>query len=161
MYSKLKCQVRTSSGESDMFPQSNGVMPGESLSPTLFTAYINEIERLMNHVDEMDVYLSGVKVSVIMYADDLVLISKTEHGLQLGVNALYKICSENTLTVKTNKSEVVNVSKRKPVCLPVIHYNNIPLRWVDSFRYLVVNIHRTNNLSKGLKLTCHQARKAQ
>ena len=45
MYSKLKCQVKTSSGESDMFPQSNGVMQGECLSPTLFTAYINEIER--------------------------------------------------------------------------------------------------------------------
>ena len=53
------------------------------------------------------------------------------------------------------------VSKRKPASLPVIHYNNIPLRWVDSFRYLGVNIHRTNNLSKGLKLTCHQAKKAQ
>ena len=161
MYSKLKCQVRTSSGESDMFPQSNGVMQGECLSPTLFTAYINEIERLMNDIYEMGVYLNGVKVSVIMYADDLVLISKTKHGLQIGMNALYELCSANTLTVNTNKSEVMYVSKRKPASLPVIHYNNIPLRWVDSFRYLGVNIHRTNNLSKGLKLTCHQAKKAQ
>ena len=31
----------------------------------------------MNDIDEMGVYLNGVKVSVIMYADDLVLISKT------------------------------------------------------------------------------------
>ena len=156
MYSKLKCQVRTSAGESDMFSQSNGVMQGECLSPTLCTAYINEIERLMNDVDEMDVYLNEVKVSVIMYADDLVLISKTKHGLQLGMNALYEFCSANTLTVNTNKSKVMYVSKRKPARLPVIHYNNKPLRWVDSF-----NIHRTNNLSKGLKLTCHQAKKAQ
>ena len=37
----------------------------------------------------------------------------------------------------------------------------MPFRWVDSFRYLGVNIHRTNNLSKGLKLICHQAKKAQ
>ena len=131
-------------------------MQGECLSPTLFTAYINEIERLMNDVDEMGVYLNGVKVSVIMYADDLVIISKTKHGLQLGMNALYEFCSANTLTVNTNKSEVMSVSKRKPVSLPVIHYNNMPLRWVDSFRYLGVNIHRTNNLSKGLQLTCHQ-----
>ena len=34
-------------------------------------------------------------------------------------------------------------------------------RWVDSFRYLGVNIHRTNNLRKGLKLSCHPAKKAQ
>ena len=94
-----------------------------------------------------------------MYADDLVLISKTKHGLHLGVNAL-EFCSANTLALNTNKSEVMNVSKRNPASLPVIHYNNMPLRsYVDSFRYLGVNIHRTNNLSKGLKLTCHQQRK--
>ena len=77
------------------------------------------------------------------------------------MNALYEFCSGNTLTVNTNKSEVMYVSTRKPASLPVIHYNNKPLRWVDNFRYLGVNIHRTNNLSKGLKLTCHQAKKAQ
>ena len=77
------------------------------------------------------------------------------------MNALYEFCSANTLTENTNKSEVMYVSKRKPASLSVIHYNNMPLRWVDSFRYLGVNIHRTNNLSKGLKLACHQAKKAQ
>ena len=45
------------------------VMQGECLSPTLFAAYINEIERLMNDVDEMGVYLNGVKVTVIMHTD--------------------------------------------------------------------------------------------
>ena len=54
----------------------------------------------MNDVDGlMGVYLNGVKVSVIMYADDLVLISKTKHGLQLGMNAHYEFCSANTLTM--------------------------------------------------------------
>ena len=79
---------------------------------------------------------------------DLVLISKTKHGLQLGMNVFYEFCSANTLTVNTNKSEVMYVSKRKPTSLPAIHYNNMLLRWVNSFRYLGVNIHRTNNLNK-------------
>ena len=115
----------------------------------------------MNDVDEMGVYLNGVKVSIIMYADDLVLISKTKHGLQLGMNVLYEFCFANTLTVNTNKRKVMYVSKRNPASLPVIHYNNMPLKWVDSFRYLGVNIHRTNKLSKGLKLIWHRAKKAQ
>ena len=61
MYIRLKCQVRTSAGESDVFPQSNRAMQGECLSPTLFTAYVNEIERLLNNVDEMGVYLNREK----------------------------------------------------------------------------------------------------
>ena len=92
MYTKLKCQVRTSAGISDHFSQANGVMQGECLSLTLFAAYINEIERLMNNNDEMDVHVNVVKLSVLMYADDLVLIAKNKHGLQvklqLGMNAL-------------------------------------------------------------------------
>ena len=100
MYSKLKCQVRTSAGISDHFSQANGVMQGECLSPTLFAAYINEIERLMNNNDEMGVHVNGVKLSVIMYADDLVLIAKKKHGLQvklqLCMNALYKYCIGNS-----------------------------------------------------------------
>ena len=38
--------------------------------------------------------------------------TKTKHGLQLGMNALYEFCSATTLTVNTNKSEVMYVSKR-------------------------------------------------
>ena len=60
-----------------------------------------------------------------------------------------------------NKSELMYVSNRKPASLPVIHCNNMPLRWVDSLRYLGVNINSMNNRSKGLQLTCHQAKKAQ
>ena len=32
----------------------------------------------MNNIEEMGVHINGVKVSVIMYADDLVLIAKTD-----------------------------------------------------------------------------------
>ena len=35
----------------------------------------------MNNIDEMGVHVNGVKISVIMYADDLVLIAKNKHGL--------------------------------------------------------------------------------
>ena len=161
MYSKLKCQVRTSAGVSDHFSQDNRVMQGECLSPTLFAAYINKIERLMNNIDEMGVHVNGVKISVIMYADDLVLIAKNKHGLQLGINALYEYCMENDLTVNTNKSHLMQVSKRKSTNQPEIYYKDRPLIWVDSFRYLGVNISRSNNLSKGLNEICQQASKAQ
>ena len=138
-----------------------GVMQEECLSPTLFAAYINEIERLMNNVDEMGVHVNGVKISVIMYADDLVLIAKNKHGLQLGMNGLYEYCMENDLTLNTNKSHLMQVSRKKSTNLPKIYYKEKPLTLVDSFRYLGVNISRTNNLSKGPNEICQQASKAQ
>ena len=57
---------------SECFSQDKGVLEGESLLPTLFTAYINELESIMNAIEGMGVNINGVKVSVLMYADDLV-----------------------------------------------------------------------------------------
>ena len=51
----------------------------------------------MNVTECMGVNINGVKVSVLMYADDLVLLSQTEDGLQRGINTLYIFCTENFL----------------------------------------------------------------
>ena len=101
-------------------------------------------------------YVNGLKVSVIMYADDLVLIAINRHGLLLGRNALHEYCVQNDLTVNTLKSQLMQVSRRKPANLPEIDYNGLSLTWFDSFKYTDVNISRTNNLSKGLNVTCPQ-----
>ena len=118
---------------SECFSQDNGVLQGGSLSPTLFTAYINELESRINAIECMGVNINEVKVSVLMYADDLVLLSQTEDGLQCGINALHIFCTENNLKVNTSKSKLMYVSKRRSAKLPVIEYNCQPLQWVDSF----------------------------
>ena len=66
----------------------------------------------MNNIDEMGVHVNGVNISVIMYANDLVLIAKDKHGLQLGMNVLCEYCMENDLTVNTNKSHLMHVSRK-------------------------------------------------
>ena len=43
----------------------------------------------MNEIEGMGVSINGVMVSVLMYADDLVLLAQTEAGLQRGINALH------------------------------------------------------------------------
>ena len=93
MYSQLKCQVSATEGMSECFSQDNGVFQGESLSPTLFTAYINELESIMNAIDGMGVNINGVNVSVLMIRSRLhlwlkcvmfrTLIAITSHQCQL------------------------------------------------------------------------------
>ena len=115
MYSQLKCQVRTTEGMSECFSRDNGVLQGESLSPTFVAAYINELESRMNAIEAgHGMNINGVTVSVHMYADDLVLLSQTEDGLQCGINVFHKFCTENNLTFNTSKSKLMYICKRRP-----------------------------------------------
>ena len=116
-----------------------GVMQGESLSPSLFSISINEIETIMNIILSMGVFVGDRKISVLKYADDLVLCSVTSDGLQAEVNALQEFCMINHLTVNTAKSKVMYISRKFKRNLPVIYYNEKPLEWVEDFKYLGVH----------------------
>ena len=49
----------------------------------------------MNNIPSMGVLAGNRKLSVLKYADDLVLCSVTSDGLQLGMNALHEFCLSN------------------------------------------------------------------
>ena len=102
-------------------------MQRESLSPSLFSISINEIKKVMNTIPSMGALVGDRKISVLKYADDLVLCSVTSDGLQAGVNALHKFCMINHLTVNTAKSKVMYISRKSKRNLPVIYYNEKPL----------------------------------
>ena len=135
-------------------------MQGESFSSSLFFISINEIETIMNTISSMGVLVGDRKISVLKYADDLVLCSVTSDGLQVGVNALHEFCTINHLTVNTAKSKV-NISRKSKKNLPVIYYNEKPLERVEDFKYLGVYFAENGKLTNGLKNICQQAARAQ
>ena len=53
----------------------------------------------MNEIPSMGLMFGDRKISVLKYADDLVLCAKTSEGLQAGLNALYEFCTTNSLTL--------------------------------------------------------------
>ena len=115
----------------------------------------------MNGIEGMSVNINVAKVSGLMFAENLMLLSQTEDKLQRGINALHSFCTENNLTVNTSKSKMMYVSKRRPAKLPVIEYNCQPLQWVDSLKYIGVIFSATNNFTTSMKAICQQTRKLQ
>ena len=63
--------------------RSKGVRQGCPLSPVLFNLYVDGIFDAVNNRSTSNVFLNAQnKVNALMYADDLVLISRTKEGLQ-------------------------------------------------------------------------------
>jgi hypothetical protein len=79
------------------------------MSPTLFSLFINQ---LANHVNETGVH--GVQLLpnllelfILLFADDVALISTTPRGLQAQLNSLKIVCDRLKLNVNKDKTKIM------------------------------------------------------
>ncbi len=77
IYGHIECCVRINGVRTDWFNVSSRIKQGSLLSPILFNLYINDLALLLNNAGH-GVGLDGVKVNVLLYADDLVFVADSE-----------------------------------------------------------------------------------
>ena len=92
--------------------------------------------------------LNGRRISCLLYADDLILLSETRDGLQKCLDKLHEYCNEWGLTVNTNKSKVMifNKAGRKNSCQ--FKLGNEILDQVNEYKYLGVIFQNSGTFSK-------------
>ena len=89
LYSHDSAAVRNQEGLSDIFDCLMGVKQGCPLSATLFELFVDSLEQhLMDTLGHDAPSLSGVLIPLLLYADDLTIVSTTSEGLQRQLNAL-------------------------------------------------------------------------
>ena len=84
---------------------------------------------------------------VLMYADDIVLISPSITGLQEMVNTRSRYMMEHNLLLNENKSECVFFSDDGELIPCPIFLNNKPLIWKDSVKHLGHIVDNTNRMN--------------
>ena len=84
-----------------------------SLSPNLFNMniYVNDLFSRLFNANSNPLSLNQISVSALMYADDLVILSTTQEGLQKCLNELYKYCIEWKLDVNIDKTKCMEFMK--------------------------------------------------
>ena len=91
-YENIKSNIVYNSNVSDYFMCNKGVRQGENLSPILFALYLNDLEHFLEDKslrglesisEEMESKLQiYLKMFVILYADDTVLLAESADDLQ-------------------------------------------------------------------------------
>ena len=93
---------------------------------------INDINGLKSISDEVETELNYyLKLIVIVYADDSVLMSKSQEDLQKQLDSLNEYCHIWKLKVNVGKSKVVIFSKGRMSKNIVSMYNNTVLEIVN------------------------------
>ena len=95
----MYCNTTASIKFNDMYTKwldcSSGVRQWDVLSTTLFSIYINDLAKETNELG-LGVPVGDMKLSILLYADDIVLITENENDLQT------MLCPCHISTIWTN-----------------------------------------------------------
>ncbi len=106
MYSNNQCAIKIGNKRTEFFTQGRGVRQGCSLWPTLFNIYIKELAKVLEQSSAPGFTLHDSNIKFLLFADDLVLLSPTEEGLQQNLDILHKFCQTWALTINTNRTNI-------------------------------------------------------
>ena len=80
-YDKSSAYIQTKNEYSDIFDTTIRVKQGGPLLPRLFPMYIEDLIKEIEDLNEgADIY--DLKIDIILYANDILLLSNTKEGLQ-------------------------------------------------------------------------------
>ncbi|MBJ3756095.1 reverse transcriptase family protein, partial [Salmonella enterica subsp. enterica serovar Derby] len=114
------------------FDVNTGVRQGCKLSPLMFLIYMDKIVKDSKFI--ADVRVGEAKIWSLLYADDLVLISKSSHSLQHNLDQLTRTCEAYGMKINVEKSKSMVVG-RKPVQTKCV-VEGKELEQVPDFSYL-------------------------
>ena len=112
MYNNNESCVRLNSYLTDWFKVEKGVRQGDGLSPTLFGLYINDLAAEINQL-ELGVNIGDLKISILLYADDIVILANSEQDLQQMLNTLNHWCQKWQLNVNEEKTKIIHFRGKK------------------------------------------------
>ena len=93
MYTSLRYCIKLRNGLTRPIESSKGLKQGDVLSPMLLNLFINDLKDIFDDKNEpVDLYI--VKINHLLYADDLILISRRKGGLQVCLDRLASYCSK-------------------------------------------------------------------
>lgn len=81
------------------------------MSPTLFNLYISDLEEEMRREQTGGVVIGKMKVWSIVYADNIVLLAKSEQELKGVMRRFWKYIKKKGLMVSPEKSKVMVFEK--------------------------------------------------
>ena len=157
----LSC-VKLSRGLTNSFKSSVGVCQGCNLNPILFNIFINDFIELFSPSDLscFPVKLKSMSLNCLLYADDLLLMSETETGIQNCLNKLHVYCKKWCLKINMKKTQylVINRNGKQPKCN--LHFGDNIVKQTNECCYLGVMITACGSFSSSMKMLYKKGLKA-
>lgn len=160
LYSKTSYRVKKDGWVSFLIKNVLGVNQGGVASGLLFRKYLSDLDEYLK--TKLGICVGEVIIMHILWADDLILITDGEIGMQRHLDGLLEFCRKNLAIVNEIKTKCMTFGKVKKV---TVKFNGKIIEQVDSYKCLgniISPISRFNANPFKLNTTymCDKARKA-
>ena len=145
--------IRVGENKTRSFSYSRSVRQGCILSPLLFNLYINNLPYLFeNTLSEPFVLPDGTKINSLLYADDLIILSRSKLGLQNCLNVLSSYCETWMLKINPKKTKIM-IFQKHPRKSTDINFNigTESIEIVQEYTYLGTRLTPTGNFTLALE----------
>ena len=140
MYVGTRAIYRLGNLETEWVKSERGVRQGCILSPTLFSLYTEELAVRMRRMNA-GVSVGGDKVCMLLYADDVVVMSESAEELQRLLDVVGEYGQDFGVRFSGEKSKVMIVNRSEDECDTTWRLNGNELQQTQEYKYLGVWLH--------------------
>ncbi len=137
------------------------------MSPLLFSLYVNDLEDHLlenncNYINIGDAWIDNMlKILVLMYADDTVILAESEAGVRNALKAMEMYCEKWKLDINCKKTKITIFSKDR--CQPEnynFQFKGEKIDVVENYKYLGVTMSYNGSFKLCQEELCQQGKRA-
>jgi hypothetical protein len=150
IYSNDMAGVKFGDKYSPPFRTNRGVRQGCVLSPLLFNIFLSDIQNIFDSSGDNPM-MNYEEISCLIWADDILILSETEQGLQNKLDALVTYCKVNQLEVNTDKTKTMIFTKSGRLLKSRFYFRRTELENVRCYKYLGFVVTPSGEIKSGLE----------
>ena len=151
IYSNDMACIKIGNRYSAPFKPNKGVRQGCVLSLLLFNIFLADLQKELDSCND-NVKLGGNKeLSCLLWADDILILSESGDGLQRKLNTLGIYCTNNKLSVNTDKTECMVFNKTGRLIEDKVLFNSTTIKNVRKYKYLGFLVTLSGEIKSGLE----------
>ena len=157
LYSGISSCVKIENKRTEYFSCLKGVRQGDGLSSTLYNLFINDIVDVMHMEDSDPFKIGNTSIGLLLYADDVVILSSSKNGLQKSLDKLGAYTKKWKLPINTSKSKILQFGKNK---FEKFTFGEHEIETAKHIKYLGLVITSNGAFRQAINTLCKQASKS-
>ena len=130
------------------------------MSPILFSMFLNDLATGIKDLN-CGIEINDINLSILLYADDIVLIAPSESALQTMLNFVSEWCRKWRMAANTDKTQIIHFRKKSVAQTKYnFHLGSVSVEKVSRYKYLGVIFDEYLNFEENAHLLAESAGRA-